>query len=302
MSLFVTILAAAVGGGIWLWVLRYYDKVEPESVRHLLQVGVIGGLGAVIVAAILNELARHQLDLGLDLFSPEAAVSLGRLLLFCIFVGFIEETAKATATVLTTRRMGDLDEPVDAMIYAMSVGLGFAVFENLIYARQFGTDVLLARFLWPVPAHMAYAALWGYGLAKARFVYPDRSTWKVMARPVALAALIHAAANFLLFLRVPAAAWVSLLVLAGLVYLTHVRIKRLVAESPFLEPGECPECRYYNSPNATECASCGEPIGNTEMFGTCPCGLRRIPRSAEQCPACGVLIEGGLPESREDES
>jgi protease PrsW len=301
MSLFVTILAAAVGGGIWLWVLRYYDKVEPESVRHLLQVGVVGGLGAVVVAAILNELARHQLGLGVDLFAPEVAVAMGRLLIFCLIVGFVEEIAKATATVLTTRRMGDLDEPVDAMIYAMSVGLGFAVFENLLYARQFGTDVLLARFLWPVPAHMAYSAIWGYGLAKARFVYPDRPTWRVMARPVVVAAVIHAIANFLLFLRVPAAAWVSLIVLAGLVYLTHVRVKRLVAESPFLEPGECPECRYYNSPNATECASCGEPLGNTEMFGTCPCGLRRIPTRSEQCPACGVLVDGGLPESREDE-
>jgi protease PrsW len=301
MSLVLTLIAAAVGGGIWLWVLRYYDKVEPESVRHLLQVGVIGGLGAVIVAAALNEVARHQLGLGMDLFSAEATVSIGRLVIFCLFVGVIEEVTKATATVMTTRRMGDLDEPVDAMIYAMSVGLGFAVFENVLYARQFGTDVMLARFLWPVPAHMAYSALWGYGLAKARFVYPDRPTWRVMAQPVIVAAIIHAAANFLLFLRVPLAAWGSLIVLAGLVYLAHVRVKRLVAESPFLEPGECPECRYFNSPNATECASCGEPLGNTEMFGTCPCGLRRIPRHTEQCPACGVLIEGELPESRDEE-
>lgn len=301
MSLILTLIAAAVGGGIWLWVLRYYDKVEPESVRHLLQVGIIGGVSSVVVAAILNEIVRHQLGLGMDLFSPEATVALGRLLIFCLFVGFIEEIAKATATVLTTRRMGDLDEPVDAMIYAMSVGLGFAVLENVIYARQFGTDVLLARFLWPVPAHMAYSALWGYGLAKARFVYPERSVVRVMARPVIVAALIHAVANFLLFLRVPAAAWVSLAVLAGLVYLTHVRVKRLVAESPFLEPGECPECRYFNSPNSTECASCGEPMGNTEMFGTCPCGLRRIPRASEQCPACGVLVEDGLPETRDED-
>lgn len=289
LSFMVTLFAVAVGGGIWLWVLRHYDRIEPEAVRHLLPVGLIGGGLSVVVAAVLNEIARWQLGLGIDLFT-QAPSQLWALALFCLFVGFIEEITKAVATVYTTRHMGDLDEPVDAMIYAMTVALGFGVFENIIYARQFGNDVLLARFLWPVPAHMAYSALWGYGLARARFVYPNRNRAAIMWPWVVLASLIHAGANFLLFLRIPLAAWGSLLVLAVLAFIAHNRIRRLVAESPFLEPGECPECRHFNPPNASHCENCGEPLTNTEIFGTCPCGLRRIPQSADECPVCGIEI------------
>ncbi|MFW5973425.1 MAG: PrsW family glutamic-type intramembrane protease [Bacteroidota bacterium] len=289
MNILFTLLAIAIGGGIWLSILRHYDRVEPESIRHLLQVGLVGGLASVVVAALLNETARWQLGLTMDLFT-EVPERLGALAIFCLLVGVFEETSKAVATVYTTRRMGDLDEPVDAMIYAMTVGLGFAVFENVLYARQFGTDVLLARFLWPVPAHMAYSALWGYGLAKARFVFPERNRAVVMAGSVALAALIHAGANFLLFLRIPLAAWGSLLVLAFLAVLAHRRMRQLVAESPYLEPGECPDCRYFNPPNAPECTECGYPLGDTEMFGTCPCGLKRIPQNAERCPFCAVEL------------
>lgn len=290
MNFVITILVVAIGGGIWLLVLRHYDRIEPESVRHLLQVGIIGGLASVVVAAALNEVARWQLGLGVDLFSDRPAQLLP-LAIFCLYVGLVEETTKAFSTVYTTRLMGDFDEPVDAMIYAMTVGLGFAAFENVIYARQFGNDVLVARFLWPVPAHMAYSALWGYGLARARYVFPEMNRARVMAPWVIVAGIIHAGANFLLFLRVPLAAWGSLLVLGILVYLAHHRIRALVAESPFLEPGECPECRHFNPPNATMCAACGEPLTNTEIFGTCPCGLRRIPQTSRQCPVCGVPVE-----------
>jgi len=291
MSLVITFVAVALGAGIWLAILRYYDRIEPESVRDLLMVGIVGGLVSVLMAAGLNEVARWQLGLGLDLFDPQPSTSLLRLALFCLFVGLVEEALKAMATVYSARYMGDLDEPVDAMIYAMTVGLGFAAFENVLYARQFGNDVLLARFLWPVPAHMAYSALWGYGLALARFVYPNRNRAVVMARWVVLAGVIHALANYLLFLRTPVAAWTSLTILAVLAFVAHHMIRRLVAESPFLEPGECPECRRFNPPNAPNCLSCGEPLTDTEIFGTCPCGLKRIPQAADDCPVCGIPVE-----------
>lgn len=286
----VTLLVIAVGGGIWLWVLRYYDRIEPESVRHLLQVGIVGGLASVLVAAFLNELARWQLGLGFDLHTQTPSRLLP-LIIFCLFVGLIEEATKAVATVFTTRRMGNLDEPVDAMIYAMTVGLGFAVFENVLYAHQFGNEVLIARFLWPVPAHMAYSAIWGYGLAKAKYVYPGRSIVSVMAPWVIVAGLLHAGANFLLFLQVPLAAWGSLLLLGTLAYLVHLRIHQLVAESPFLEPGECPACRHLNPPHALHCIRCGDSLTDTEIFGTCPCGLKRIPQASSSCPVCGVPVE-----------
>lgn len=282
-----TVGGVLLGTAIWLWILRRYDRIEPESIRHLLQVGFVGGAASIAAAVVLNELVRVGLRLGMDVFEHPAAVSGVRLLIFCVCVGLIEEVVKSVAAVQTTRRLGDLNEPVDAMVYAMTVALGFASFENAFYAMRFGSDVLLARFLWPVPAHMAYAALWGYGLAYARFARPDRRLWIAMAPSVLTAAAFHAGANYLLFLQQTVTAALSLAVLALLAVLAHVRLVRLVAESPFLQPGECVYCRFVNEPHALVCVSCGEELQETELFVTCPCERTRIPARSARCPVCG---------------
>lgn len=286
-----TVGGVLLGTAIWLWILRRYDRIEPESIRHLVQVGLVGGFVSIAAAAFLNEIARMWIGLGANIFEDASNVSVVRLLLFCATVGIVEEVSKSVAAVQVTRRLGDLDEPVDAMVYAMTVALGFASFENLFYAFRFGNDILLARFLWPVPAHMAYAALWGYGLAWARFVHPEKPRALVMAPSVLAAAAFHAAANFLLFLQETVTAIISLAALAALAILAHVRLRKLVAESPFLQPGECVECRHVNDPHAIACVQCGIDLESTQIFVTCPCGQARVPSRIGVCPACGDQIE-----------
>lgn len=290
---FISIVAGVlIGTAIWLWILRRYDRVEPESLRHLVQVGIVGGLASIIAAVFLNEIVRLQLGLDMNIFENAARISAAKLVAFCVAVGIIEETAKAVATVFTTRRLGNLDEPVDAMVYAMTVALGFASFENLFYAMRFGHDVLLARFLWPVPAHMAYAALWGYGLAYARYVHPEKPRLLMMAPSIAAAAALHAGANFLLFLQETVTAMMSLGALAVLAVLAHVRLRKLVAESPFLQPGECVRCRFVNEPHALTCSQCGVELEQTEIFITCPCERTKIPARLGTCPYCGDKLTG----------
>ena len=292
LEMVYTVGGVLLGTAIWLWILRRYDRIEPESIRHLVQVGLVGGFVSIAAAAFLNELARMWIGLGVNIFEDARNVAVLRLLAFCIAVGVVEEVCKSVAAVQVTRRLGDLNEPIDAMIYAMTVALGFASFENLFYALRFGNDILLARFLWPVPAHMAYAALWGYGLAWARFVHPDKSRVLIMAPSVLAAAAFHAAANFLLFLQETVTGIVSLLALAALAVLAHVRLRKLVAESPFLEPGECVECRFVNEPHALACAECGIELESTEIFVTCACGQARVPSRIGVCPACGDQLQG----------
>lgn len=286
-----TLGAIVLGTGLWLWILRRYDRIEPEALRYLIMVAVLGGLASVSVAVLLNEAVTYLLGIRVSLFDDALAVGVVRLLIFSLFVGFNEEICKAIATVYTTRRFGDLNEPIDAMIYAMTVALGFASIENLLYATRFGNEVLLVRFLWPVPAHMAYAALWGYGLARARFVFPERNRVAVMWPSVLLAAIVHAVANFLLFLQATITAMLSLAAVGALAYLAHLRLRKLVAESPFLEPGECPNCRNLNSPDATECIYCGEVLLETQMFVNCPCGQARVSVSDGNCQVCGRSID-----------
>ena len=301
MSLNLALACGAVtlGTGLWLWLLRRYDRIETEAVGDLLQVVILGGVASVVVAALANEAFARVLGLEALLTGQVEGAAWGALVVFSLFVGISEEITKAVATVLVTRRWGDLDEPVDAMIYAMSVGLGFAALESLFYASRFGNEVLLMRFLWPVPAHMAYASVWGYGLAKARYVYPEKNRARVMGPSVALAALVHAGANYFLLLEssLPAllgtaAALVSLGALFVLAYVAHYHLRELVAESPYLDPGECPECRHRNPPQARRCNRCGTSLKQTSIFTTCPCGKIRVPVRTPECPQCGIDLRG----------
>jgi RsiW-degrading membrane proteinase PrsW (M82 family) len=295
LKLALTFGAVALGTGGWLWLLRRYDRIETESVANLVQVVVLGGVASMAAAALLNEGFARATGLEALLTGAVGGASGGALVAFSLFVGVSEEVTKAVATVYVTRRWGDLDEPVDAMIYAMSVGLGFAALESVFYASRFGNEVLLMRFLWPVPAHMAYASLWGYGLAKARYVFPERNRAAVMGPSVALGAGVHAAANVLLLLQSTlsafwgtAAALMSLGALFVLAYVAHEHMHELLAESPFLDPGECPECRHRNPPQARRCTRCGTPLKQTSMFTTCPCGQIRVPVRTDDCPRCGL--------------
>ena len=296
MTLLVTVVAVLLGTGIWLWILRMYDRVEPEGIRYLVQVGLFGGLASVGVAALFNEGFSDMLDISAQVFTDSRGIDAGKLFLLCAFVGLNEEICKAVSTVYVSRSLGDLDEPIDAMIYAMTVGLGFAAIENMFYAIRFGNDVLLIRFLWPVPAHMAYSAIWGYGLAKARFVQPRKSKIWVMGPYVLAAAFVHSVANYLLFQEGPITALISLGVLGVLGYLVHQQLIELEAESPFLKPGECYMCRHLNTPQATHCDNCGEALQQSEIFQTCPCGLTRVPTRMDTCPVCGIDLPTGQKE------
>ena len=55
-----------ISTGMWAWVLRRYDRLEPEPIKVLLRVGLVGGLMSIIPAIIGNSLADHFL--GLDGF------------------------------------------------------------------------------------------------------------------------------------------------------------------------------------------------------------------------------------------
>ena len=69
--------------------------------------------------------------------------------------------------VLVVLRFSEFDEPIDGIIYASFIGLGYAAVENIIYL-QFLTPVeAVARgFASPV-VHMLFASIWGFTIGCA---------------------------------------------------------------------------------------------------------------------------------------
>jgi len=89
------------------------------------------------------------------------------------------------------------NEPLDGIVYAVLIGMGFAAMENLAYADRFGIDTMLLRTFTAVPAHLVFAIVQGYytGLAKFNPARRRRLLWQGFG----LSVLLHGIYDFLIF-------------------------------------------------------------------------------------------------------
>jgi len=289
-----------ISTAIWVWVLRRYDKLEPEPIKLLLWVGLWGGLLSIIPAVVGNSLADHFLGLEGFVSDLSRRISLPLALTSSVFIGSNEETWKFLATLYLIRKLPEFDEPLDGMIYAMTVALGFAALENIEYMSRLGPGVLLARSLLSTPIHLACASIWGYGLSRARFI-SRHNRYFTTAIPYLLAAAgVHAAFDFFLFLRT----WTILLVFPLLLFIvgySNNRLHYLRTQSLFMQGNICQHCQQPNAVQAKYCTTCGLPLGaGGEFFQICGNCRNRAPRNANFCAKCGhklAQIESGKEQS-----
>ncbi|HUY23461.1 MAG TPA: PrsW family glutamic-type intramembrane protease [Acidimicrobiales bacterium] len=227
------LIAAFVPSLAWLALVYSRDRYEKEPkwlVARLYVMSII----AVVLAFALESATRPRL-------SGAVGVVLGGGLL----VGLIEEGSKFSVLVLGTRRNTNLNEPVDGMIYASAVALGFAGVETLSYILR-TYDVALAYHLSPSTAshlaltmtapvralvgnlgHMAWTGIIGYEYGRWRCGLGSR---RAVAVAYVVGACGHGAYDALLGLDAPALAY-SVLAMGVLVY--AVLFHRALAASPF---------------------------------------------------------------------
>lgn len=167
-SFYIGLIATLVGSFFWLMFVRKRDKHDPEPMHALVYVIIVGGAASTLLALIGN----HYLDSVSALKFSQVLANTANLALEDVLSLFmpsalIEELCKYTVAFFIIRDCKHVNEPVDGIIYAITVGLGFSLFENLLYAQQFGGGIVLPRLLFAVPLHMATAAIWGIYFAKA---------------------------------------------------------------------------------------------------------------------------------------
>ena len=266
------------GAAAWFWLIRRYDRIDPEPYRAMLSVGILGGLVSGLVAVEIMTLFESVvlgMSEGWMTAVVNETVTITELIILALETGLIEESCKALATIYFAKRLGEVDEPVDAVLYAMLVGLGFAVIENLNYAIEYGNSTLL----------------WGCGLAKARFAKPDRPVLVIIAPTLLIAALLHAGYDYIAFTASNTTITVyAVIQLIALLWFAHTRLKALGRESPHLAPGECSACRAKNPQGSQYCSACGESLAQ-KLYHICVSCSQRIPAYAHYCPNCGAKTE-----------
>lgn len=155
--------AGPIAGGALLW-LTYFDlkdSLRPEPRRALLLGFLLGAAATVLAAATYRVIAWFGLP-----NTPSGGPR--ELFWFCVaIVGPIEESAKFLLAAAILFRLPWFDEPVDGVIYASTVGIGFATVENFVYAGAIDWYEQLARAVTSPLIHSLFSSLWGITAAWA---------------------------------------------------------------------------------------------------------------------------------------
>ena len=93
-----------------------------------------------------------------------------------VLVAFVEEFLKMFFLYIGTWKHKQFNYRFDAIIFAVSTSLGFALAENVIYVLNYGLKVGFARGITTVPMHAAVAIILGvnYGMAKECYKQGDK--------------------------------------------------------------------------------------------------------------------------------
>lgn len=240
LSFLLIFILAILPSLFWLWVYLREDRRDSEPRRLILKLFILGIIaGALSLAAEFIFLyffkgGYASPDLGgalEDLFI--AAKFLGKnnfwenFIVFVLAAPLIEEFFKYAAIKKFSFGAKSFNQAADGVIYAVSVSLGFAMFENFIYFAGFfsrGAYFLAGGFVFrtflSTLLHTLSAGWLGYWMGKARFASHGRAN--LLAIGFAFAVAIHAAFNFFMSYNM---IFYAILALIALFDLLFVRLR-----------------------------------------------------------------------------
>lgn len=203
----------------WAGYHYYKDRHMPEPIGNLV---LCFGLG--ILSFYLGKLMYMGLDLlGLrfDAFALAESSRAGLLAYSVLAIGGIEEFAKLLPFLIVALRFKAFDEPLDGIIYAAFIALGFATVENILYLQYAdGLEMIGRGFASPL-VHVMFASIWAFNIGLA-FLQRRRLT-AIVLKYLGLAALAHGVYDFMVIaLPLSALPLSALLILAIWLWRMHL--------------------------------------------------------------------------------
>jgi len=227
------LLIAPIAVPILFWAVYHYhkDRHLPEPVGHLALAFGLGIASIYISSALYAGLGVIGLRFDAGYLADTNPWGLLAYSLFAI--GPIEEVAKLLPFLLVVLRFRELDEPMDGIIYASFIGLGYAAAENWQYLDYLTTTEAVARgFASPV-IHMLFASIWGHWIAQAHLA--GRSIVPATLASVGAASILHGLYDYLVISNpgraLPMAA-IGILV----IWLWRLRVLRAMHKDASQEP------------------------------------------------------------------
>ncbi len=186
MIFLYALLAGVLPALLWLWFWLREDNLHPEP-RALVAISFLMGIFSVVVAIGLEKIV-------FDITSDQTY----RYMAWAA----IEEICKFLAIAFILFNSKYMDEPVDAMIYCITVALGFAALENTLFILsplhegEFAKGIITGnmRFIGATLVHTVCSAIIGFFVGIA--YYKDFFTKSIsVIFGVILAIVLHAGFN-----------------------------------------------------------------------------------------------------------
>jgi len=227
----VLIIAAIIPAVFLLRFVYKSDRLEKESpvlIRNLLILGVV----STFLAIVMERVGSFILNI---VFQEETV--LYKLLLYFLVVGFSEEFAKYTVLKKFTWDSPEFNCKYDGVVYAATVSLGFALYENIGYVLNYGLSTALVRAITAVPGHACFGVFMGiwYGLAKRWALREDENASKLFRYlSVIVPAFIHGCYDFILSLNSSNSSFVFVVFVGAMFAVSFIVIKRLSSHDQYL--------------------------------------------------------------------
>lgn len=199
---------------VCFWAAYHYhkDRHLPEPLGNLIICLALGLVAALISKALY--IGLEPMGLRFDATQLGQDNPLGLLAFAVLAIGPIEELAKLLPFVIIVMRFKEYDEPLDGIIYASFIALGYAAAENYHYLDFLTPLEAVARgFAGPV-VHILFASIWAHWITKAHL--SNGNTVKSGLLGFLLAASLHGLYDFLVLLQPFSALPIAAALIAGL--------------------------------------------------------------------------------------
>ena len=229
----ILILAAVVPAIALLVIVYRADRLEPEPVGLVASLALAG-----VVSTLLASLAEQLGDVALSYFIPEGTLGYDIIMYFGI-VAFAEEGFKYLVLKKRSWNSPHFNCIFDGVVYAVSVSLGFALWENIGYVLSYGLGAAVARALTAVPGHACFGVFMGawYGFAKKRALAGDQANAKKYGRmAVLIPALLHGCYDFIAVRQTECLSTVFVVFVVAMFILAFRIVRHLAKNDEYMAP------------------------------------------------------------------
>jgi len=176
------------------------DKRNPEPLR-LVILSFLLGIAAFGLNILIGWYPHQLLDGNEETLQQKAIHTF-------LVIALPEELCKfLVIRGLIFRNKSGFSEPIDGIVYAVMVGMGFACIENLVYVMKFGAGNGILRMFSAIPAHAMLGVIMGFHLGIVRFTRKKKLKFTILALLIPVG--MHGMYNLFLFLHYIPGMWIG---------------------------------------------------------------------------------------------